>query len=102
MARLAGIPEIVLNRAREIADELSDNDITDKIHQINVNIKNETSKKKPEKDDMDYGQISLFEAVKDEDVINELKTLDLTNMTPLDALNQLSKFQGMLNNRWKA
>ena len=102
VARLAGIPEIVLNRAREIADELSDNDITDKIHHINVNIKNETTKKKPEKDDMDYGQISLFEAVKDEDVINELKTLDLTNMTPLDALNQLSKFQGMLNNRWKA
>ena len=102
VARLAGIPEIVLNRAREIADELSDNDITDKIHHINVNIKNETTRKKPEKDDMDYGQISLFEAVKDEDVINELKTLDLTNMTPLDALNQLSKFQGMLNNRWKA
>lgn len=102
VARLAGIPEIVLNRAREIADELSDNDITDRIHHINVNIKNDTTKKKPEKDDMDYGQISLFEAVKDEDVINELKTLDLTNMTPLDALNQLSKFQGMLNNRWKA
>ncbi|MCR4678325.1 MAG: DNA mismatch repair protein MutS [Lachnospiraceae bacterium] len=102
VARLAGIPEIVLNRAREIADELADNDISDKIHSINVNIKNETSKKKSERDDMDYGQISLFEAVKDEDVINELKSLDLTNMTPLDALNQLSKFQGMLNNRWKA
>ena len=102
VARLAGIPEIVLNRAREIADELADNDISDKIHSINVNIKNDNTRKKTEKDDMDYGQISLFEAVKDEDVINELKTLDLTNMTPLDALNQLSKFQGMLNNRWKA
>ncbi len=102
VARLAGIPEIVLNRAREIVEQLSDNDITEKIHNINVNIKKDTVKKKPEMNDMDFGQISLFETVKDEDVLNELKSLDLTNITPLDALNQLSRFQSMLNNRWKA
>ena len=102
VARLAGIPEIVLNRAREIANQLSDNDITEKVQSISVTIKNDTPKKKAEKDDYDFGQISLFDTVKDEDVLDELKSLDLSNMTPLDALNQLSKFQNMLINRWKA
>ncbi len=101
VARLAGIPDIVLNRAREIADELSDNDITEKIQAISVNVKNENTKSS-KKEDNDFNQISLFETVKDEDVLEELKSLDLTNITPLDALNKLSKFQGMLNNRWKA
>ncbi len=101
VARLAGIPEIVLNRAREIADQLQDNDITERIQSISVNFKNDSVK--PQKQDVDdYNQISLFETVKDEDVLNEIKALDLTNITPLDALNQLSKFQSMLNNRWKA
>ena len=102
VARLAGIPEIVLNRAREIADQLSDNDITEKIQSISVNIKNDTEKPQKKEKEQDYNQISLFETVKDEDVLNELKALDLTNMTPLDALNKLSKFQSMLLNRWKA
>jgi len=101
VARLAGIPEVVLARAKEIAEQLSDNDITEKIQSINVNVKNEPSKpSKAERED--YDQISLFETVKDEDVLEELKSLDLTNITPLEALNKLSKFQGLLNNRWKA
>ncbi len=102
VARLAGIPDIVLNRAREIADELSDNDIIEKIQNININVKNEGIKKAKEEKTVEDGQISLFETVKDEDVLTELKELDLTNITPLDALNKLSRFQNMLNNRWKA
>lgn len=102
VARLAGIPEIVLNRAREIADQLSDNDITEKVQNIAVPVKTDSSKEKGSKEAVDYNQISLFETVRDEDVIDELKKLDLTNITPLDALNQLSKFQNMLKNRWKA
>ena len=101
VARLAGIPEIVLNRAREIADQLSDNDITEKIQNISINIKNDFVPSK-KKEIEDYNQISLFETVKDEDVLEELKSIDLTNITPLDALNKLSKFQSMLNNRWKS
>lgn len=103
VARLAGIPEIVLNRAREIAEQLSDNDITEKIQNIAINFKNDSDKVKHKKEEpFDYEQMTLFETVKDEDVLNELKELDLTNITPLDALNKLSKFQSMLNNRWKA
>jgi len=102
VARLAGIPEIVLNRAKEISEQLSDNDITEKVQNISINVKSDSPKEKTAKENVDFNQISLFETVKDEDVLNELKELDLTNITPLDALNKLSKFQSMLNNRWKA
>ena len=36
----------------------------------------------------------------DADIIDDLLSLDVTNMTPLDALNNLSRLQSRLNNRW--
>ena len=45
-------------------------------------------------------QMSLFDTVKDDDIINELKELDISNMTPMDALNTLYKLQNKLRNRW--
>ncbi len=102
VARLAGVPEIVLNRAREISEEISDNDLTEKIQSVSVNVKNEKEKTAKDDDFVNIGQMTLFDTVKDEDVLNELKELDLSNITPLDALNKLSRFQSMLNNRWKA
>lgn len=100
VARLAGIPDIVLNRAKEIADQISDNDITEKIQNIQVNIKNDEKKASSKKKDEDEHQMSLFDTVTDEDIIDELLSLDLTNMTPLDALNSLSRLQNKLINRW--
>ena len=44
--------------------------------------------------------MSLFDTVKDDDIINELKELDIYNMTPMDALNTLYKLQNKLRNRW--
>ena len=100
VARLAGIPDIVLNRAKEIADKISDNDITEKIQDIEVNIKNKPDKASSKKDYEDINQMSLFDTVTDKDIIDDLLSLDLTNMTPLDALNNLSRLQSKLNNRW--
>jgi len=100
VARLAGIPEIVLNRAKEIADKISDNDIAEKIHDIEVNIKNKPDRASNKKDYEDINQMSLFDTVTDKDIIDDLLSLDLTNMTPLDALNNLSRLQSKLNNRW--
>ncbi len=99
VARLAGIPEIVLNRAKEISEQISDNDITEKIQNIQINIKNTNDKPKV-KEEEDINQMSLFDTVKDEDIIDDLLSLDLTNMTPLDALNNLSRLQNKLINRW--
>ena len=51
-------------------------------------------------DEVDMAQMSLFDTVKDEDVINELKEIDISNLTPLDALNTLYRLQNKLVNRW--
>ena len=43
----------------------------------------------------------LFDTVQDDDIIKELSELDISNMTPMDALNTLYRFQGKVKNRWK-
>lgn len=99
VTKLAGVPDMVIDRAKEIVEQLSDNDITEKIHNIEVNVKND--KHKPVKyDEVDLEQISLFDTVKDEDVLQELKEIDVTNLTPVDALNTLYRLQNKLKNRW--
>lgn len=99
VAKLAGVPDMVIDRAKEIVEQLSDNDITEKIHNIEVNVKNE--RHKPVRyDEVDLEQISLFDTVKDEDVLQELKEIDVTNLTPVDALNTLYRLQNKLKNRW--
>ncbi len=45
-------------------------------------------------------QMSLLDTVKDEDVLLELKEIDISNLTPLDALNILYRLQNKLKNRW--
>ena len=80
--------------------KISDNDIAEKIHDIEVNIKNKPDRASNKKDYEDINQMSLFDTVTDKDIIDDLLSLDLTNMTPLDALNNLSRLQSKLNNRW--
>ena len=90
---------MVIDRAKEIAEQLSDNDITEKVQSISVDFKSEKKKVK-HFDEVDLGQMSLLESVKDEDIIKELKEIDVQNMTPLDALNTLYRLQNKLKNRW--
>lgn len=99
VAKLAGVPDMVIDRAKEIVEQLSDNDITEKIQEIRVDIKND-KKKAPVYDQVDLEQMSLFDTVKDEDVLAELKEIDVTNLTPMDALNTLYRLQNKLKNRW--
>ena len=99
VAKLAGVPDLVIDRAKEIAEQLCDNDITEKVQCIAVDTKSE--KKKPKHyDDVDLGQMSLFDTVKDEDILNELQEINISNLTPLDALNTLYRLQNKLKNRW--
>ena len=100
VARLAGLPEMVIDRAMELVSQLSDNDITEKIAGIEAKASGGPRKKVPHYDEVDLAQISLFETTKDEDVIKELEGVDISNMTPLDALNTLYRLQSMLKNRW--
>ena len=99
VAKLAGVPDMVIDRAKEIVQQLSDNDITEKVQKIEINIKNE--KRKPVKyDEVDLEQMTLFDTVRDEDVIRELQEIDVGNLTPIDALNVLYRLQTRLKNRW--
>lgn len=99
VARLAGVPDMVIDRAKEIVEQLSDNDITEKVQSISVDT-DSAAKKQKHYDEVDLEQISLFDTVKDEDVLEELKSVDISTMTPLDALNTLYRLQNKLKNRW--
>ena len=91
----------VKEKGEEIVEELSDEDITARVSEIAS--KERVVKKKPKVkkyDDVDIAQMSLFDTVKDDDVLEELKNLDVGNMTPIDALNTIYRLQNKLKNRW--
>ncbi|MBE5950208.1 MAG: DNA mismatch repair protein MutS [Lachnospiraceae bacterium] len=90
VARLAGVPEEVLKRAREIADQLSDSDIN--VQAPVVAIKETKASKQKET----VGQLSLFDTPDYSAVIEEIKTLDISKVTPIDALNKLYALQEKL------
>ena len=99
VAKLAGLPDSVINRANELVSQLLETDITTSVRLIAEEGKSRKhSRKKP--DEVDLAQMSLFETVSDEAVLEELKNLDINNMTPMDALNSLSLLQSKLINRW--
>ena len=102
VAKLAGVPDSVIARAKEIAEELSDADITAKAKEIAEISSNITQHKAvPKPDEVDMQQLSFFDTVKDDDIIRELDSLELSTMTPLDAMNTLYRLQTKLKNRWK-
>ena len=101
VAKLAGVPDIVINRAKEIVEELADEDITSRVSEI-ASRETEAKKKTKSKkyDEVDIAQFSLFDTVKDDDVLEELKSIDVGNLTPIDALNTIYRLQNKLKNRW--
>ena len=98
VAKLAGVPDSVIERAKQIVEELSANDITAVTK--NLTVETGTKKKKEKLDEVDLAQMSLFDTVKDDDILEELKNVDLSNMTPIDALNKLYELQNKIKNRW--
>ncbi len=101
VAKLAGVPDIVINRAKEIVEELADEDITSRVSEIASREAEAKKKTKSRKyDEVDIAQFSLFDTVKDDDVLEELKSIDVGNLTPIDALNTIYRLQNKLKNRW--
>ncbi len=70
VAKLAGIPDPVIIRAKEILKELEEHDINNNISSINSSISNEV-------------------VIKDHEVVGILKDLDVLKVTPLEAMNVL-------------
>ena len=103
VAKLAGVPDMVIDRAKEIAANLSQYDMAAMIQEMLADKDHKGSKdikKAKHYDDVDLAQMSLFDTVKDEDVLKELEEIDISNLTPMDALNTLYKLQNQLKNRW--
>lgn len=99
VAKLAGVPDSVIGRAKEIVDELVEADVAGRIREISVQ-SGEQTKKSKKYDEVDLAQMSLFDTVKDDDVLEELKQIDVSHLTPMDALNTIYRLQNKLKNRW--
>ncbi len=115
VAKLAGVPESVLDRAKELVEQLSDNDITRKAKDIEVEMEEllpeypygveqqSGGKKRKKKKHEDMEQLSLFDTsntnIKMDDIILELHDLDLSATTPIDAMNILYRMQMKLRER---
>lgn len=97
VAKLAGVPSSVLERANEIAQQLIDNDITENVKKIDV----ETEQKKVKEEMV---QMSIFDSMNNntssEDIILELREMELAAMTPIEALNRLYDLQKKVKERW--
>ena len=92
VARLAGVPESVLQRANEICNQLIESDITLKAK----NIKAATYDNKKETKNNEFEQMSLFSSATEMTIANELKNLDLNNMTPMKAMLYLQELKERL------
>ena len=109
VAKLAGVPGAVLARAREIADELAERDITKNASNIEVKQGGKAGsgagnkslgKAKADKDSLN-GQMTMFgtEEFEDAGIVQTLRELNLSMMTPIDALNMLYKLQEQAKNK---
>lgn len=99
VAKLAGVPDSVIQRAKELVDELSNADITSTVREIQA-VGGKAKGKSKKYDQVDLEQMSLFDAVKDEDILKELDEIDVSMLTPIDALNTIYRLQNRLRNRW--
>lgn len=98
VAKLAGVPESVIERAREIVEELSNNDMTEIIQ--NISVEGTSRRGKNKLDEVDLTQMSLLDTLDNDTILNELKELDISHLTPIEALNKLYELQNKVNNRW--
>ena len=99
VAKLAGVPDSVITRAKELVEQLSDADITEAIQEMTGGMAKKKSRP-VHYDPVDLEQMSLFDTVQDDDILKELKEIDVSNLTPVDALNTIYRLQNKLKNRW--
>jgi DNA mismatch repair protein MutS len=89
VAQMAGLPQSVVERAREImvnleANELSPNRMPRLAHRRSGR-------------DVDQNQLNLFVTPKSSRVEKSIKNIDIDKMTPLEALNKLNELKKMVD-----
>ncbi|MDI6828067.1 MAG: DNA mismatch repair protein MutS [Armatimonadota bacterium] len=85
VARLAGLPQQVIEKAKEVLWSLENNGTTKGLLDKNLRIPTRTEKL----------QLTLFE-VEEHPVIQEIKELDISTMSPIEALTKLYEMQQKL------
>lgn len=100
VAKLAGVPDSVIERAKELAIQLSEADITIQAAESRTETASKVKTKAKKYDQVDMEQMSLMDTVSDEDILKELGELEISTLTPLEALNTLYRLQNKLKNRW--
>lgn len=89
VAKLAGVPSLVIDRAKEILKKLEEHDINNNIRNIND----------------DSGQMDFFaapvafedeETILAKEIMSEIQGLDLMKTTPMDAMNLLYQLKGKI------
>lgn len=107
VAKLAGLPSSVLNRASTILTELEKKNADSPIvsgtpEALEESIKRNTKTAEVKEEavvDSDSDQLSLFGNAlnaEEEKVLDELRKLDVLNLTPLEAMNRLNELQNKL------
>ncbi len=101
VAKLAGVPERIISRAKELVQELSEADIANRAKEVAqyAAVSSGTKSRVHKLDEVDANQLTLFDTVKDDDIVKEITSLELGTMTPIDALNTLYRMQATLKNR---
>lgn len=102
VARLAGVPDEVLVRAREIADRMEAQDTQD-VLPLSGLPENATDPDPAQRSAGNMTQLSIFDTMGSEqtdDILFELRDINLANVTPIDAMNLVYKWQNSLKERW--
>ncbi len=90
VAKLAGVPSAVINRAKEISQILEKEDLTGNTKNIS-SFKKESSKESKEE------QLSFFASPEELNISAELRSLDLNSMTPIKAMLYLEELKERLS-----
>ncbi|MGF7144061.1 DNA mismatch repair protein MutS [Anaerotaenia torta] len=121
VAKLAGVPASVLKRASEIVTELTGNDLALKAKNLSapeaaasqeVFLQEELTfeagqfvpsgtdtARKGRKSKEFREQLSLFSTSENEDIITELRDMDIARLTPIDSINKLYQLQRKIKDR---
>jgi DNA mismatch repair protein MutS len=122
VAKLAGVPTSVLKRASEIVLELTGNDLALKTRNLSVpeevksngefvqeefsfedfeekSLIQADNGKRSRKFKQSSNQLSMFSTSENEDIIAELRDLDIARFTPIDAINKLYQLQKKIKDR---
>ena len=113
VAKLAGVPDPVIERAKDLVEELSNADISYRAKEIEIaDLKPQRNARHKNKTYEDMGQYSLFDtetskpdsvtertqkesqsARKQKEICERIINLDITSITPMEAMNLLYQLQ---------